>query len=78
VAISQVWTNLIDNAIDASPEGGEIEVRTWSEPGFLGRGIIDHGSGIPDALRPKIFEPFFTTKPVGQAPGWDWRSCSAS
>jgi signal transduction histidine kinase len=69
VAISQVWTNLIDNAIDASPQGGEIEVHTWSEPGFLGIGITDHGSGIPDEVRGKIFEPFFTTKPVGQGTG---------
>jgi signal transduction histidine kinase len=69
VAISQVWTNLIDNAIDASPEGGEIDVRTWSEPGYLAIGIVDHGSGIPDEVKPKIFDPFFTTKPVGKGTG---------
>jgi signal transduction histidine kinase len=69
VAISQVWTNLIDNAIDASPEGGEIEVRTWSEPGFLAIGITDHGGGIPEALKAKIFDPFFTTKAVGKGTG---------
>ena len=69
VAISQVWTNLIDNAIDASPEGGEIEVRTWSEPGILAIGIVDHGSGIPEDLKTKIFDPFFTTKPVGKGTG---------
>ena len=69
VAISQVWTNLIDNAIDASPEGSEIEVRTWSEPGFLVIGVVDHGSGIPEELRTKIFDPFFTTKPVGKGTG---------
>jgi signal transduction histidine kinase len=69
VAISQVWTNLIDNAIDASPEGGEIEVRTWSEPGYLAIGIVDHGSGIPEEVKPKIFDPFFTTKPVGKGTG---------
>jgi signal transduction histidine kinase len=69
VAISQVWTNLIDNAIDASPEGSEIEVKTWSEPGFLAVCIGDHGSGIPEELRSKIFEPFFTTKPVGTGTG---------
>jgi signal transduction histidine kinase len=69
VAISQVWTNLIDNAIDASPEGAEIEVRTWSEPEFLAVSIGDHGSGIPVELRAKIFEPFFTTKPVGTGTG---------
>jgi signal transduction histidine kinase len=69
VAISQVWTNLIDNAIDASPEGGEIEVRTWSEPGFLVIGIVDHGGGIADEVKGKIFDPFFTTKPVGKGTG---------
>jgi len=69
VAISQVWTNLIDNAIDASPEGGELVVKTWSEPGFLVVGITDHGSGIPDDVKAKIFEPFFTTKPVGKGTG---------
>jgi signal transduction histidine kinase len=69
VAISQVWTNLIDNAIDASPEGGQIEVRTWTEPGFLAIDIVDHGSGVPEELKARIFEPFFTTKPVGKGTG---------
>jgi signal transduction histidine kinase len=69
VAISQVWTNLIDNAIDASPDGGELEIRTWSEPGFLAISVADHGSGIPDEIRDKIFQPFFTTKPVGKGTG---------
>jgi signal transduction histidine kinase len=69
VAISQVWTNLIDNAIDASSDGGQIEVQTWSEPGFLAIGIVDHGAGIPEELRSKIFDPFFTTKPVGKGTG---------
>ena len=69
VAISQVWTNLIDNAIDASPEGAEIEVYTWSEPGYLTVSVGDHGSGIPEELRSKIFDPFFTTKPVGTGTG---------
>lgn len=69
VAISQVWTNLIDNAIDASPDGGEINVRTWSEPGFLVVSIGDHGAGIPEEAKSRIFEPFFTTKPVGKGTG---------
>jgi len=69
VAISQVWTNLIDNAIDASTDGGEIEVKTWTEPGFLVVSIGDHGSGIPEELRERIFDPFFTTKPVGKGTG---------
>lgn len=69
VAISQVWTNLLDNAIDASPEGGQIDVKTWSEPGYLAIAIVDHGQGIPEEIREKIFEPFFTTKPVGKGTG---------
>jgi signal transduction histidine kinase len=69
VAISQVWTNLIDNAIDASPEGGEIDVRTWSEPGFLVVSVGDKGSGIPEEMRERIFDPFYTTKPVGKGTG---------
>jgi signal transduction histidine kinase len=69
VAISQVWTNLLDNAIDASPEGGEIDVATWSEPGFLVVSVGDHGGGIPEELRDRIFEPFYTTKPVGKGTG---------
>jgi signal transduction histidine kinase len=69
VAISQVWTNLLDNAIDASPEGGKIEVHTWIEPEYLAVGILDHGSGIPPEVVSHIFEPFFTTKPVGKGTG---------
>jgi signal transduction histidine kinase len=69
VAVSQVWTNLIDNAIDASPEGGKIEIRTWGEPGCLAIAVIDHGGGIPEELKAKIFDPFFTTKPVGKGTG---------
>lgn len=68
-ALSQVWTNLIDNAIDASPEGGRIEIATWSEPDWLVASIADHGSGIPADVLPHIFEAFFTTKPQGSGTG---------
>jgi signal transduction histidine kinase len=68
-ALSQVWTNLIDNAIDASPEGGKIEISTWSEPGWLVACIGDHGEGIPGDVLPRIFEAFFTTKPQGSGTG---------
>ena len=68
-ALSQVWTNLIDNAIDASPEGAKIEIATWSEPELLAVCIGDHGAGIPPELLPHIFEPFFTTKPQGSGTG---------
>jgi signal transduction histidine kinase len=68
-ALSQVWTNLIDNAADASPEGGKIEISTRSEPGWLVVSIADHGPGIPADVLPHIFEAFFTTKPQGSGTG---------
>jgi signal transduction histidine kinase len=68
-ALSQVWTNLIDNAADASPTNAKIEIATWNEPDWLAVSITDHGSGIPDEVRPRIFEAFFTTKPQGSGTG---------
>jgi len=68
-ALSQVWTNLIDNAIDASPENSKIEIATSSEPDWLTVSITDHGSGIPPEVQPRIFEAFFTTKPQGVGTG---------
>lgn len=70
-ALSQVWTNLIDNAADASPAGGHIEIASWTEsnPGRLCVSIADHGQGIPDDVMPRIFEAFFTTKPQGSGTG---------
>jgi signal transduction histidine kinase len=68
-ALSQVWTNLIDNAVDASTEGSKIEVSTWTEPEYLAVSIADHGAGIPANVLPRIFEPFFTTKPQGSGTG---------
>ncbi len=68
-ALSQVWTNLIDNAVDASPDGAKLEISTWSEPDCLVVCIGDHGSGIPADVLPHIFEPFFTTKPQGSGTG---------
>lgn len=65
----QVWTNLLDNAIDASPDGGTIHIRTWVEGNSVCVGIADEGNGIPEEHRGRIFEPFFTTKPVGVGTG---------
>lgn len=67
--LSQVWTNLLDNAIDASPQKGVIEIRTWVEDGKACVGIADHGTGIAPEHRDHIFEPFFTTKPAGVGTG---------
>jgi signal transduction histidine kinase len=72
-ALSQVWTNLIDNAVDASPAQGQIEIATWTEtdtnPAWLAVSITDHGAGIPAEILPRIFEAFFTTKPQGSGTG---------
>ena len=70
-ALSQVWTNLIDNAADASPAGGQIEIATRTDPetGWLSVSITDHGEGIPADVLPRMFEPFFTTKPQGSGTG---------
>ncbi len=67
--LSQVWTNLLDNAIDAAPEGSAIGVRVWQEQEWICVGILDHGPGIPHEHRDHIFEPFFTTKAVGVGTG---------
>ncbi|HEX8711838.1 MAG TPA: ATP-binding protein [Terracidiphilus sp.] len=74
-ALSQVWTNLIDNAADASSEGGQIEIATWTEaekngaPANLAVSITDRGTGIAPEVLPHIFEAFFTTKSVGSGTG---------
>jgi signal transduction histidine kinase len=68
-ALSQVWTNLIDNAADASPANGLIEISTWTEPEWLAVCVGDHGGGIPPETLPRIFDAFFTTKPQGSGTG---------
>lgn len=67
--LNQVWTNLIDNAIDAMSGKGELTIRTFRELDFLVAEIIDSGPGISAAVRPHLFEPFFTTKGVGEGTG---------
>jgi len=68
-ALGQVWTNLIDNAADASPTNAQIEISTWTEPDWLVVCIGDHGGGIPPETLPRIFDAFFTTKPLGSGTG---------
>jgi signal transduction histidine kinase len=69
IGLTQVWTNLLDNAIDASPQKGTIAVRTWVEADKVYIAIDDEGPGVPEENRKLIFEPFFTTKPTGQGTG---------
>ena len=67
--LNQVWANLIDNAIDAVPVGGNVAVSaTRHGSGVLVR-VVDDGPGVPEEVRERIFEPFFTTKPVGEGTG---------
>lgn len=67
--LNQVWTNLLDNAIDAVDGEGRIGVRTGRENDRVLVEIYDSGPGIPEEAQGKIFEPFFTTKDVGKGTG---------
>jgi signal transduction histidine kinase len=76
--LNQIWTNLLDNAIDAVPQHGHIRVHTWSEKKAdstdnsrvdLCISVSDNGVGIPLESQPHIFDPFYTTKPVGVGTG---------
>jgi len=67
--LNQVWTNLIENAIDAVPYGGEITVRVRAEFDAILVNVIDNGHGIPEDIKDRIFDPFFTTKAVGEGTG---------
>ncbi|MDT4913988.1 MAG: hypothetical protein QOC66_3116 [Pseudonocardiales bacterium] len=68
--LNQVWTNLIDNALQAMAGEGTLTVRTGrAGDDMLQVEICDTGPGVPDDVVSRIFEPFFTTKPVGQGTG---------
>jgi len=67
--LNQVWTNLIDNAIDAVGEQGEIIIRTYLDGDRVVVEIEDNGPGMSPEIQAKIFDPFFTTKPPGQGTG---------
>jgi len=67
--LNQVWTNIIDNAIYAVPQNGEIIIETECNQKTITVRITDNGSGIPKDIISRIFDPFFTTKKVGEGTG---------
>jgi signal transduction histidine kinase len=69
--LNQVWTNIIDNAIDAMEENGSgiLEIRTQQEGQFVCVYIKDNGPGIPQEVQSQVFDPFFTTKDMGKGTG---------
>jgi signal transduction histidine kinase len=67
--LNQVWTNIIDNAIDAMGGKGNLRIRTYREDNCVVVEIADTGPGISPEVKAHIFEPFFTTKGVGEGTG---------
>jgi signal transduction histidine kinase len=67
--LNQVWTNIIDNALQAMGGTGTLTVRTYRDDEYVVVEIGDTGPGVPEELRKRVFEPFFTTKPVGEGTG---------
>jgi signal transduction histidine kinase len=67
--LSQIWGNLIDNALDAVADGGRVTVHADRKAQRIVVSIVDNGPGIPAQDLARVFDPFFTTKPLGQATG---------
>ena len=67
--LNQVWTNIIDNALDAMSGKGELKIKTYQKDHHVVVEITDNGPGIPEEIQSRIFEPFFTTKAPGQGTG---------
>ena len=67
--LNQVWTNLLENALDACATGGQVEVRATADGGWVRVEVEDNGHGITPEVQARMFEPFYTTKAVGQGSG---------
>jgi len=69
--LNQVWTNLMDNALDAMEAAGKgtLEIKTRRDSDCVEVSIIDNGPGIPDDIKSQVFDPFFTTKEIGKGTG---------
>jgi signal transduction histidine kinase len=68
-ALNQVWSNLLENALDAAPRSGAVVVDAARQDGAVVVRVIDDGPGIPPDVREHLFDPFFTTKDVGTGTG---------
>jgi len=67
--LNQVWSNLLENALDAAPPSGQVSVKAAQHGDDIIVRVIDDGPGIPPDIQGRIFDPFFTTKPMGQGTG---------
>jgi two-component system sensor kinase FixL len=68
--VKRVLTNLVTNAVQAMPHGGELTIKSQVNPeGQVSVAVEDTGAGIPEKIKPQIFTPLFTTKPRGQGFG---------
>jgi signal transduction histidine kinase len=75
--LNQVWTHLIDNALQAVDGRGEITITTRAIDGSVEVEIADDGPGIPSDVVARVFDPFFTTKPQGEGTGLGLSTCHA-
>lgn len=73
--LNQVWTHLVQNAVDAMAGRGRLVIRARHEGQCVAVDIEDDGSGIPERVRPRIFDAFFTTKPPGKGTGMGLATC---
>jgi signal transduction histidine kinase len=67
--LNQVWSNLIDNALDAVSPGGQVDITVRHVRDKVTVSVIDNGHGVPAEISNRVFDPFFTTKPVGKGTG---------
>jgi len=67
--LTQVWTNLIHNALQAMKNQGDLTIKTIEKDGMIEVSVTDSGPGIPEEIRDKIFQPFYTTKAAGEGSG---------
>ena len=73
--LTQVWTNIIHNAVQAMAGKGKLRIETFEDGDYIGARFIDSGPGISEEIQEKIFEPFFSTKDQGEGTGLGLNIC---